>query len=499
MKWYEGGIAEAVAASKRKGAVFVVFIEGANDISKSLSDLLSNETISNKIENENFVAIKIEENSVPHQQFSHIYKEATKPSLYFIGKNGILLEVISNEISAIELTVKLDEITQRNAGPIPQSSSGATQSQNFIHSEQKSQNDRSNHEQEKEVRDQPKRRNNTSPRRSPQGADSLLHKQDKPEVSSSIETPDEQEAKLKKYQETIQMKKEEKELEEKQKEKEEELKRRKVGQDVQKLKRWQEEQDLKQLVEQREKQKREEQQARQRVLAQIAQDKAERAAKFASPGSSAQSPPTQPTAPITAPPKLSSNPNTARLQLRLPDGSSHTHEFASSATLQDVREFIAANLNMAFRTYTLSTMFPRREFSENDYSQTLADLQLVPNAVILILPINHTTVSNRNGGFFSVIWFFFTPFVTFFVWLKSRVMAFGGPNDGGTTGITPRTNLNMRQSTTDGQGPSVVNKHSSGAGKGSFVRREGNIHRLVDKKDKDDENNTWNGNSTQQM
>lgn len=32
MRWYEGGIAEAVAASKGKRAVFVVYIEGKNFI-----------------------------------------------------------------------------------------------------------------------------------------------------------------------------------------------------------------------------------------------------------------------------------------------------------------------------------------------------------------------------------------------------------------------------------------------------------------------------------
>lgn len=32
MRWYQGGIADAVAASKSKRAIFVVFIEGKNFI-----------------------------------------------------------------------------------------------------------------------------------------------------------------------------------------------------------------------------------------------------------------------------------------------------------------------------------------------------------------------------------------------------------------------------------------------------------------------------------
>lgn len=33
----------------------------------------------------------------------------------------------------------------------------------------------------------------------------------------------------------------------------------------------------------------------------------------------------------------------------------------------------------------------------------------------------------------------------------------------------------------------------------TVVRRQGNIHRLTDRDSSDDEGNTWNGNSTQQM
>lgn len=36
-------------------------------------------------------------------------------------------------------------------------------------------------------------------------------------------------------------------------------------------------------------------------------------------------------------------------------------------------------------------------------------------------------------------------------------------------------------------------------GDATVIRRQGNIHRLTDKTDSDDDNNTWNGNSTQQM
>jgi len=40
MKWFEGGIAEAVHASKEKNAVFVVFVEGIYDFLKACCTII---------------------------------------------------------------------------------------------------------------------------------------------------------------------------------------------------------------------------------------------------------------------------------------------------------------------------------------------------------------------------------------------------------------------------------------------------------------------------
>lgn len=91
MRWYEGGIADAVVLTKKKSAIFVVFIEGIvldnlccetlriysvgkDDKSKQLTQLLEDQTVCGKLETETFVAIKIEANSVPHQQFAQLCK-----------------------------------------------------------------------------------------------------------------------------------------------------------------------------------------------------------------------------------------------------------------------------------------------------------------------------------------------------------------------------------------------------------------------------------------
>lgn len=91
MKWYEGDIAEAVALSKIKNAMFVVFVEGmyilslfsyykfniilyvGNDKqSEDLSSLINHNNVSSKLKSDIFVSIKIDAQSVAYSQFAVI-------------------------------------------------------------------------------------------------------------------------------------------------------------------------------------------------------------------------------------------------------------------------------------------------------------------------------------------------------------------------------------------------------------------------------------------
>lgn len=201
-----------------------------------------------------------------------------------------------------------------------------------------------------------------------------------------------------------------------QNERQKEIERRKMGQNVQQLKKWQEDQELKQVLEEREKEKRENKMARDRVLAQIAQDKAERQAKSQSPSSPAEVP--KPV--VQSSSATRTNSNTTRLQFRLPDGSSNTREFSNEDTLDNVVTYIKNNL--PYNNFKLSTTFPRREFTANDYSQSLLDLQLSPTAVILVLPLNSGAVSTNPGGTFSaLIWSLFGPIFGLFGYLKGLI------------------------------------------------------------------------------
>ena len=103
----------------------------------------------------------------------------------------------------------------------------------------------------------------------------------------------------------------------------------------------------------------------------------------------------------------------ARLQFRLPDGSTRNEQFSSQVTLQTVKQFIDNEVkppfkynfvfvnyiskyfngsSLVYRAYNLCTTYPRREFNSNDMNSSLSDLNLTPSAALLILPVNSSSI-----------------------------------------------------------------------------------------------------------
>ncbi|XP_019870439.1 UBX domain-containing protein 4 isoform X2 [Aethina tumida] len=458
MKWYNGGIVEAIAASKQKSAIFVVYIEGPDEKSTKFTELIDTPELRKLLEGDNFVAIKLEANSVPHQQFSDIYKNVSFPSLYFIGKAGQPLEIITEVTDASSLVEKIKNVLVLSGVKNSAGESSAT----LIQSEQG---------------------NNMPPNVVCENGVCTIRKPDTPGDGPTTEE------KIARAKELVQQKNKQKELEEKEKERLKEIERRKMGQDVQQLKRWQEDQEMLKLKEERERERRENQAARDRVLAQIEQDKAERAAKFNQPSIS----------PSAQAPSSSSSvsqrivkSDVAKLQFKLPDGSTHTHEFPSGDKLRSVREHIAKNVALNLGAYTLSTTYPKRELTDVDDDRSLLELRLTPTAVVLILPVNRTGAvsTNQQSGFMGMIWFVLSPIVGLLTFLKG--MVFGAPAGGQagepSTGPSSSYGASNRKPNSHKKPSTTVKKN-----KGS------NIHRLADMKDSDDDTNTWNGNSTQQM
>ena len=76
-----------------------------------------------------------------------------------------------------------------------------------------------------------------------------------------------------------------------------------------------------------------------------------------------------------------------RIQFKLPTGDIITGTFDSTGTLSGLRTYVLQNAQLPFRHFSMSSFFPRRDFTSVDDNKTLLDLELVPSSVILILPV----------------------------------------------------------------------------------------------------------------
>jgi len=85
----------------------------------------------------------------------------------------------------------------------------------------------------------------------------------------------------------------------------------------------------------------------------------------------------------------SNNATVTRIQFRLPSGNSYTGQFEPSNTLRTLRTYVTENIDLPFRQFAMSTSFPRRELTNEENDKTLLELELVPTAVILILPLKN--------------------------------------------------------------------------------------------------------------
>ncbi|KAI4466998.1 ubx domain-containing protein 4 [Holotrichia oblita] len=403
MLWYEGNIAEAITLSRKNGSVFVVYIEGNDDESTKLTRSIDQEDVSKLLGSNHFVSIKIQANTVPHQQFSEIYKGANVPSIYFIGKNGAPLDIVEKINNSTELLDKIENILVKAGVNITKSPAAASSS--LIAQEQSS-----SIVSENVASELPAEQSEAGTSKTSSVADENI-------AETSLTTDE----KVEKAKQIIEQKREAKRKEEEEKEKMKEIERRRMGQDVQKMKRWQHDQELKLLMEAREKEKREQQAAKQRILEQIQQDKVDRAARF----STAPPQSSQPSPQATTPPPIHRvATGITRIQFKLPDGSTHTHEFKSEDTLQDLKLYIKTNLNPAYN-FMLATTFPKREFTNEHDSSTLAELELIPSAVLLILPVSNGTVSTNSRTFTSFLWSLLAPLLSIFSFLKTKI--FGAP------------------------------------------------------------------------
>ncbi|XP_045782785.1 UBX domain-containing protein 4 isoform X4 [Maniola jurtina] len=519
MHWFGGTMAEAVTLSKQKNAIFVVFVEDDNQHSKELAATLDDGAVLQRLSDQNnFLAVKLKSGSENYTFFAQIYQFVPVPSLFFIGRNGTPLEVVCAGVQPEQLATRIDRILEEHRkDQIPGSVQPSTSSRNikdetvnFMQTEASTLTAQS---QPNPVEKAPEAASSVT-----QPAPSVI--QPVPSVSQSApnvpqtapknpvpsnEEPETSSGPAAKIQKTEHhevtrsgqeydvicdgdvcvrrprvdqpgpsQRSEPPTLETLEKQKE--MERRAVGQGVAELKKWQADQELKQIQEERKREKMENNLARQRILEQIAQDRAERKARE-QPASPPASTPTQ----VTPPTSVGDASGRARVQFKLPDGAAHTTHFEVTATLGDVQRYVADNLQMSRSSFSLWTAFPRRELTETD--ATLLELQLVPSAALLVLQRRTDTVAATPNMFATIITFFtqlltsivIDPSYQLYTWLRSRL--FPSPSNR----------------------PATPNPPANPPANPGGARRRGNFHRVTADRADDDDNNTWNGNSTQQM
>uniref|UniRef100_A0A663DSL5 UBX domain-containing protein 4 n=1 Tax=Aquila chrysaetos chrysaetos TaxID=223781 RepID=A0A663DSL5_AQUCH len=432
MMWFGGSIPAAIAAAKQRSSVFVVFVSGEDEQSTEMAARWEDEKVT-EAASDGFVAIKIDTKSEACLQFSQIYPVVCVPSSFFIGDNGIPLEVIAGSVSVEELVTRIRKVKQ------------VTLTFHFLF---------------------------------------------KFRITKKLEE-----------------RREEKRKEEEQKEIKKEIERRKTGKEMLEYKRRQEEELTKRMLEERNREKAEEKAARERIRQQIAMDRAERAARFAKSKEEAEAAKAAALqakqAEIEARKEASQKERSAiaRIQFRLPDGSSFTNQFPSEARLEEARQFAAQTVGNAYGNFSLATMFPRREFTKEDYGKKLLELELAPSASVVLLPAGRpasSVVQASGGDLWKFLGTILYPLLAVWRFISNFLFTSPPPSQSTVRSAHQQDHSNPSASSSIEQSRQAVRKRVVEK-RGEDFKKEGKIYRLRTQDDGEDENNTWNGNSTQQM
>ena len=156
------------------------------------------------------------------------------------------------------------------------------------------------------------------------------------------------------------------------------------------------------------------------------------------------------------------------------------------------------------QSFSMHSTFPKRDYTESDMSQTFRDLQLAPSATILIMPIRSkaskafsnlmpttnsgTTPQNSVATYANdFLGFLMLPFTIIWGLITSLI----GINNAPASSTRPA-------STSNRQPPVQENIRIRNMRRNVGVPAS-NVRSLHTDNDDDDDNATWNGNSTQQM
>ncbi|KAL0963919.1 hypothetical protein UPYG_G00315350 [Umbra pygmaea] len=525
MLWFEGSIPAAIISAKQQSSIFVVVITGDDDVSAQMMSSWEDDRVAEAFNN-CCVAIKVDAKSETCSQFSQIYPVVCIPSSFFIGENGIPLEVVAGNVSAEELVKRICKVKQMHAqqmaseraggvAPIEVVASEPAPAQPFIPSQDLHPSHTPPAETDRASR--PATSKESLSKAADEGEASRVVTPGEDRSTSSDDTsassqPDEGlNAKVERLTKKLEERRELKRKAEEESEIKKEMERRKMGKEMLDFKKKNEDEQAKRILEERNKEKAEEKAARERVKAQIALDRADRAARYAN--NNMEEVEAARIAALQARQAEAKKENShrersaiARIQFRLPDGSFFTNQFPSEARLQEAWQFAVNEVGNRYGNFSLATMFPRREFTADDMDKTLVELELAPSASVVLLPQtgrprNAVVQSSSGEGIWAVLGTILYPLLA--VWRFLSGFLFTSPPTAGTAG--PRAparrpdNASGSSSSSSGEPKRENLRKRTMEKQPADFKRDGNIHRLRNHEDSEDENNTWNGNSTQQM
>lgn len=511
MIWFEGSIPDAISLAKQRSCVFVVVISGEDEQSTQLMSSWEDDKVSEAAHN-CCVTIKIDAKSETCVQFSQIYPVVCIPSSFFIGENGIPLEVIAGSVSAEVLLKKINKVKQMHfqqmgGGTVPPDRSDSLED--------------TASGQSPSPAVQPAREAAAEPvtgRASPlsTGDDNSLSTSARLAENASSDLANEcsqseenLNTKVERLTKKLEERREQRKMGEEEHEIKKEIERRKVGKDLHEFKRKQEEEKNKRLLQERNREKAEEKAARERVKQQIALDRADRAARYAKTQEEEKAvkqallQSRQAEQEVRREALVRERSTIARIQFRLPDGSSFTNQFPSQSRLQEARHFAVQEVGNRYGNFSLATMFPRREFTTEDLNKTLLELELAPSASIVLLPQSgrpaNAVVQSNGGSIWAVLGTLLYPLLAVWRFLSSFLFATPPPPGPTSRGPVQHSNSHTNSaSASDKAKRETLSKHSMEKRPKDF-KKDGKICRLRTQEDSEDDNNTWNGNSTQQM
>ncbi|XP_012674436.2 UBX domain-containing protein 4 [Clupea harengus] len=528
MFWFEGSIPAAIATAKQQNAVFVVVITGDDEPSTQMMSSWEDDQVT-ETSNNSFVAIKIDAKSETCVQFSQIYPVVCVPSSFFIGVNGIPLEVVAGSVSAEELSKRIDKVkqmhfqqagqqndstaeTEMQAEPLSQTSTALEAAAQHTptpldpnppacpmeNSEEPAPASTS-----KESLSRPAEEDGASGPATP-GDDRSLSSDD---VSLASQPEEGLDVKVDRLNKKLEEKREQKKKGEEENEIKKEMERRQHGKEMLDYKRKQDDDRTKRMLDERNREKAEEKAARDRVKQQIALDRADRAARYSKNQDEVEAVRIAALQARQAEQEAKKESTQrersaiARIQFRLPDGSSFTNQFPSESRLQEARQFVAQEVGNRYGNFTLATTFPRREFTGEDLEKTFLELELAPSASIVLLPSGRSAnavVQSSGGGMWALLGTILYPLLAVWRFLSGFLFCSPPPASGGGPSQNP-PQRNATPSTSSGEPKRETIRKRVLEKRPEDFKKDGKIYRLRTQEDSEDENNTWNGNSTQQM